>query len=67
MGYVIVVLGNCTNSAVTAPTHTLESKVEAAYRRGDALEKRRALMTHWAEYVGGKDATLTRSSQLEIL
>jgi len=25
-------------------------RVEAAYRRGDAIEKRRALMADWADY-----------------
>jgi hypothetical protein len=32
--------------------HTIGDKVEAAYRRGDLLEKRRALMTDWARYCG---------------
>lgn len=32
-----------------ALAHTLQG-VEAAYRRGDALEKRRALMSAWGEY-----------------
>lgn len=36
--------------AEQALAHTLESKVEAAYRRGDALEKRRELMEQWAQY-----------------
>jgi len=30
--------------------HTIGSKVEAAYRRGDLLEKRRRLMDDWATY-----------------
>ncbi|WP_018263341.1 tyrosine-type recombinase/integrase [Methylobacterium sp. WSM2598] len=30
--------------------HTLENKVEAAYRRGDLFEKRRELMDEWAEW-----------------
>ncbi|MGE8445879.1 tyrosine-type recombinase/integrase [Comamonas sediminis] len=34
-----------------ALAHTLESKVEAAYRRGDALEKRRHMMQEWAHFV----------------
>lgn len=38
--------------AEQALAHTLESKVEAAYRRGDALEKRRAMMKDWAEFLG---------------
>ena len=29
------------------------NKVEAAYRRGDLLEKRRELMEAWGRYVGG--------------
>jgi integrase len=33
-----------------ALAHTVESSVERAYRRGRALEKRRELMTAWAEY-----------------
>jgi integrase len=34
--------------AEMALAHTIEDKSEAAYRRGDLLEKRRALMTDWA-------------------
>lgn len=30
--------------------HTIKSKVEAAYRRGDMLDKRRVLMDQWAVY-----------------
>ncbi|NNV19521.1 DUF4102 domain-containing protein [Ochrobactrum pseudogrignonense] len=33
-----------------ALAHTLESKTEAAYRRGDALEKRRKLMEAWEAF-----------------
>jgi integrase len=33
-----------------ALAHTIPSAVEAAYRRGDLLEKRRRLMTEWARY-----------------
>ena len=36
--------------AEQALAHTLENKVEAAYRRGDALEKRRLMMQEWAEF-----------------
>lgn len=47
--------GECTNYprdvAEQALAHTLESKVEAAYRRGDALEKRRAMMIDWATFL----------------
>ena len=34
-----------------ALAHTVENRVEAAYRRGDLFEKRRELMTDWANYV----------------
>ncbi len=33
-----------------ALAHTIPNKVEAAYRRGDLFDKRRKLMTAWAEY-----------------
>lgn len=39
--------------AEAALAHTLESKVEAAYRRGDALEKRREMMRDWAAFCRG--------------
>jgi len=35
-----------------ALAHTIESKVEAAYRRGDLFEKRRKLMQDWATFCG---------------
>lgn len=34
-----------------ALAHTLNSKVEAAYNRGDLLDKRRVLMKDWGEYL----------------
>lgn len=44
--------------AEMALAHILESKTEEAYRRGDALERRRAMMTAWAEFIGyGAPAT----------
>lgn len=42
--------------AEQALAHTLENKVEAAYRRGDALEKRRQMMTDWAKFVAGRSS-----------
>ena len=36
-----------------ALAHTVGSSVELAYRRGRALDKRRELMTVWAEYCAG--------------
>ena len=35
-----------------ALAHKVADKVEAAYRRGDMIEKRRRLMTDWADYCG---------------
>ncbi|MDL0433709.1 tyrosine-type recombinase/integrase [Marinobacter sp. TBZ242] len=37
--------------AEMALAHTIENKVEAAYRRGDLFEKRRAMMQEWADYI----------------
>jgi integrase len=37
--------------AEQALAHSIPSAVEAAYRRGDMLEKRRRLMADWARYV----------------
>jgi integrase len=36
--------------AEMALAHTIDNKVEAAYRRGDLFEKRRQLMDAWASY-----------------
>jgi integrase len=38
--------------AEAALAHSLKSKTEAAYSRGDALEKRRRLMEDWATFCG---------------
>jgi integrase len=35
-----------------ALAHTIKNKAEAAYRRGDQLERRRDLMADWSEYIG---------------
>lgn len=40
--------------AEQALAHTVGNAVEAAYRRGDLLEKRRALMQDWATYCTAK-------------
>jgi len=34
-----------------ALAHSIKSKTEAAYRRGELLEKRRKLMDDWARFV----------------
>lgn len=38
-------------AAEMALAHTIESKVEAAYRRGDLFEKRRAMMAEWSQFL----------------
>ncbi len=47
--------GECTGHprdvCEQALAHTLSSEVEAAYRRGDLLNKRRSLMTEWADFL----------------
>ena len=39
-----------TQTIEFALAHGISDKTEAAYRRGTAIEKRRQLMTHWADY-----------------
>ena len=41
--------------AEQALAHVLENKVEAAYRRGDALEKRRIMMQNWSDFSYGNE------------
>ena len=43
-----------------ALAHTVKNKVEAAYRRGDQLEKRRELMATWAAFATGKSAKIVQ-------
>ena len=38
-----------------ALAHVIGNSVEAAYRRGDLFEKRRALMDDWAKFCGGAE------------
>ncbi len=44
--------------AEMALAHVIPSKVEAAYRRGDLLKKRRGLMDAWAAYCQVEASTL---------
>lgn len=46
--------------AEMALSHAIGSKVEAAYRRGNLLEKRRALMEAWGRFARGGGATVVR-------
>ena len=41
--------------AELALAHVLANKVEAAYRRGDALEKRRVMMEDWSKFCSAVD------------
>jgi integrase len=43
--------------AEAALAHVVGDKVEIAYRRGDALEKRRRLMSAWADHCDGVEAS----------
>lgn len=38
--------------------HTIENKVEPAYRRGDLFEKRRAMMEAWVNFLATRMAKL---------
>lgn len=40
-----------------ALAHTVSDKTEAAYRRGDMVEKRRRLMDDWAAFCGTPKST----------
>lgn len=40
--------------AEMALAHTIKDNVEAAYRRGDLLDKRRVMMAQWADYCDGQ-------------
>jgi integrase len=42
-----------------ALAHTVSDKVEAAYRRGDLFQKRRALAEAWAAFCTGSPAGAT--------
>jgi len=46
--------------AEAALAHTIGDKVEAAYRRSDALERRRKLMDAWASFLDGSNAKVIR-------
>lgn len=56
----------CTNFpnhvADMALAHTVGDKVEAAYRRGELLEKRRQLMTAWAKYCGSAAVSIAEAA-----
>ena len=41
--------------AEVALAHRISNTVEAAYRRGDMIEKRREMMADWAGFLQGND------------
>lgn len=43
--------------AETALAHKISNAVEAAYRRGDMIEKRRQMMTAWASFLAGRSVS----------
>ena len=47
--------------AEMALAHSVGSKVEAAYRRGDLYGKRQQLMEHWATFCASPAAVATTS------
>lgn len=46
-----------------ALAHAIENKIEAAYRRGHLLEKRRVLMANWASFVQAPPMPLKEPGQ----
>jgi integrase len=44
--------------AEAALAHVVGDQTERAYRRGDALERRRALMEAWSEFIGPADSNV---------
>lgn len=46
-----------SDMAEVALAHKVSNAVEAAYRRGDMLDKRRRMMTAWSEFLNGKQET----------
>jgi integrase len=46
--------------AEAALAHAIPNKVEAAYRRGNLLEKRRKVMDVWGAFCTGRGAKLVR-------
>ncbi|WP_353829999.1 hypothetical protein [Mesorhizobium sp.] len=47
-----------------ALAHTIANKVEAAYRRGDLLEKRRDMMQQWAIFIDGGNSGKHKSGEI---
>lgn len=60
-------VSECTNHpsevAEMALAHAIPSKVEAAYRRGNLLEKRRDMMDAWARFAIGQGGKVVKPAQ----
>jgi integrase len=61
-------VSDCTDHprelAEAALAHIFGDETERAYRRGDALEKRRAVMNDWEDYCGsGKGSVSTQTHE----
>lgn len=52
--------------AEMALAHTLTDAVEAAYRRGDMLEKRRSMMTAWADFLATPQAAGEKAVPMKV-
>lgn len=50
--------------AEVALAHKVSNAVEAAYRRGDMLKKRRRMMTAWSEFLNGTQETTSNIIEL---
>lgn len=48
-----------------ALAHTITNKVEAAYRRGDLMEKRAKLMAAWAEFLDARQGKVVSLQRVE--
>ncbi len=56
-----------SDMAEIALAHKIGNAVEASYRRGDMVEKRRKLMTEWSNFLNGETAVDGNVSRLVIL
>lgn len=53
--------------AEMALAHTIENKVEAAYRRGDLFAKRGKMMQEWADYVNKQETEVVPLHQKNLM
>lgn len=49
-----------------APAHAVANKIEAAYRRGDLLDKRRSMMQDWGDFVTDREQKLIKLAGKDI-